>query len=140
MNINGISVYNAFEGVMAKNVDTNNAKSASSFVTILNGLLEETSLTETNPDGLKSSVKRHPLKDKDNQAVELGHEGHEHNYCSLCGSPIEADGSCPMCIVPMFICGNGNHQIVQTQNVSQIDSVHIQSASQITFRSVSEKK
>ena len=31
----------------------------------------------------------------------------EDKFCSLCGSMIKADGSCPLCGVPIFISGNG---------------------------------
>lgn len=47
----------------------------------------------------------------DNQIAEL-----EDKYCSLCGSMIKEDGSCPLCGVPTFISGNGrsgNQKIVQ---------------------------
>lgn len=40
----------------------------------------------------------------------------EDKYCSLCGSMIKEDGSCPMCGVPTFISGNGrsgNQKIAQ---------------------------
>ena len=32
----------------------------------------------------------------------------ENKYCSLCGSRVKADGSCPICIIPTFISGNAH--------------------------------
>ncbi|MCI8284869.1 MAG: hypothetical protein HFE90_06335 [Firmicutes bacterium] len=43
-----------------------------------------------------------------------GSEKLKDKYCSLCGSAINEDGSCPICIVPVFISGNGN---ISNQNV-----------------------
>lgn len=39
----------------------------------------------------------------------------EDKYCSLCGSRIKGDGSCPICIVPTFISGNR-----KTINIPQV--------------------
>ena len=43
----------------------------------------------------------------------------EDEFCSLCGSRLKPDGSCPICIVPTFISGNKRSFI---QNVSQANS------------------
>ena len=50
----------------------------------------------------------------------------EDKYCSLCGSMIQEDGSCPLCGVPTFISGNGRSG---NQNVSQAASSHAVSRS-----------
>ena len=62
--------------------------------------------------------------DSGKDITKLSHEGDgvgetselEDKYCSLCGSMIKEDGSCPMCGVPTFISGNGrsgNQRIAQ---------------------------
>lgn len=68
--------------------------------------------------GKKRSEKEqlHHLKDDVDKILEL-----EDKYCSLCGSMIKADGSCPLCGVPIFISGNGQSC---NQNVSQIAGLH----------------
>ena len=43
----------------------------------------------------------------------------DNKYCSLCGSRIKADGTCPICIIPTFISGNKQSH---NQNVSQTNS------------------
>ncbi|WP_134027077.1 hypothetical protein [Lysinibacillus sp. YR326] len=95
------------------------------FATVFNDFLKEKSLAITNPNDLKSSSELHLLKDKVNQTVEL-----ENKYCSLCGSMIEDDGSCPLCIVPIFITGNSN-QTFQNQNVSQVNNSYVEFESRV---------
>ncbi len=46
----------------------------------------------------------------------------EDKYCSLCGSMIKEDGSCPLCGVPTFISGNGRSG---NQKIAQAASSHI---------------
>ena len=50
----------------------------------------------------------------------------EDKYCSLCGSMIKEDGSCPMCGVPTFISGNGR---AGNQKIAQAASSHAASGS-----------
>lgn len=45
-----------------------------------------------------------------------GSERLKDKYCSLCGSAINEDGSCPVCIVPIFVSGKGN---INNQNIVQ---------------------
>lgn len=45
----------------------------------------------------------------------------EDKYCSLCGSMIKEDGSCPLCGVPTFISGNGRSG---NQKIAQAASSH----------------
>lgn len=95
------------------------------FATVFNDCLKEKSLAITNPNVLKSSLELHLLEDKVNQTVEL-----EDKYCSLCGSMIEDDGSCPLCIVPIFITGNSN-QTFHNQNVSQVNNSYVEFGSRV---------
>ncbi len=46
----------------------------------------------------------------------------EDKYCSLCGSMIKEDGSCPLCGVPTFISGNGRSG---NQKLAQAASSHV---------------
>ena len=62
-------------------------------------------------DSGKAITKMRPMGDPVGETSEL-----EDKYCSLCGSMIKEDGSCPMCGVPTFISGNGsagNQRIAQ---------------------------
>ncbi len=72
--------------------------------------------------------------DSDKAVTKMRHVGNgigetselEDKYCSLCGSMIKEDGSCPLCGVPTFISGNGRSG---NQNVSQTVSSHAVSRS-----------
>ena len=70
-----------------------------------------TRLEMEEPDSGKAITKMRPMGDGVGETSEL-----EDKYCSLCGSMIKEDGSCPMCGVPTFISGNesaGNQRIAQ---------------------------
>lgn len=115
ININNFSTFNIFTNSKKSNDVVTVPIKTSLFATVFNDSLKEKSLAITNPNDLKSSLELHLLEDKV-QTVEL-----EDKYCSLCGSMIEDDGSCPLCIVPIFITGNSN-QTFQNQNVSQLNN------------------
>ena len=68
-------------------------------------------LGTVEPDSGKAITKLRHEGDGVGETSEL-----EDKYCSLCGSMIKEDGSCPMCGVPTFISGNGrsgNQRIAQ---------------------------
>ena len=70
-----------------------------------------TRLEMEEPDSGKAITKLRHERDDVGETSEL-----EDKYCSLCGSMIKEDGSCPMCGVPTFISGNGrsgNQRIAQ---------------------------
>ena len=70
-----------------------------------------TRLEMEEPDSGKAITKMRPMGDGVGETSEL-----EDKYCSLCGSMIKEDRSCPMCGVPTFISGNGsagNQRIAQ---------------------------
>lgn len=70
-----------------------------------------TRLEMEEPDSGKAITEMRPMGDGVGETSEL-----EDKYCSLCGSMIKEDGSCPMCGVPTFISGNGsagNQRIAQ---------------------------
>ena len=128
MNINGLSTTNALSEIkISTTVDIVTSK-GSSFTTLLSGLKESESLAVTNSDDKKTSVVLRSFEDKDHNRI--GHtDDHEHKFCSLCGAEIEADGSCPNCIIPWFVCGSclsGNHAVqddIHSQAVSQAQGV-----------------
>lgn len=80
---------------------------------------------------IKSLQRLHCLKDEVNQLSEL-----EDKYCSLCGSMIDADGSCPICIVPTFISGNKQ---ARNQDVSQANNSYLIIESKLAVFSKSNK-
>ena len=110
MNINGIGAagYLAMYGMRETEghvADKNFADEISKVATRLK--MEE-------PDSGKAITKMRPMGDGVGETSEL-----EDKYCSLCGSMIKEDGSCPMCGVPTFISGNGrsgNQKIAQAAN------------------------
>ena len=122
MNINGIGAagYLAMYGMRETErhmADKNFADEISKAATRLE--MEE-------PDSGKAITKMRPMGDGVGETSEL-----EDKYCSLCGSMIKEDGSCPMCGVPTFISGNGrsgNQRIAQaasSQAVSRSPKIRI---------------
>ena len=69
------------------------------------------------PDHLTRESTSHKLHHMEYGVYQLSEP--ENKYCSLCGSRIRADGSCPICIIPTFISGNKQSY---NQNVSQVNS------------------
>lgn len=78
--------------------------------------------------------------DSDKAVTKIRHAGEnvgetselEDKYCSLCGSMIKEDGSCPLCGVPIFISGNGRSG---NQKIAQAASSHAVSRNlKIRFR------
>ncbi|MGG2107966.1 hypothetical protein [Lysinibacillus pakistanensis] len=124
ININNFSTFNIFTNSKKSNDVVTVPIKTSLFATVFNDFLKEKSLAITNPNDLKPSLELHLLEDKV-QTVEL-----EDKYCSLCGSMIEDDGSCPLCIVPIFITGNSN-QTFQNQNVSQVNNSYVEFGSKV---------
>jgi len=124
ININNFSTFNIFTNSKMSNDVVTVPIKTSLFATVFNDSLKEKSLAITNPNDLKSSLELYLLEDKV-QTVEL-----EDKYCSLCGSMIEDDGSCPLCIVPIFITGNSN-QTFQNQNVSQVNNSYVEFGSRV---------
>ena len=77
-------------------------------------------------DSDKDIAEMRPIGENVGETSEL-----EDKYCSLCGSMIKEDGSCPMCGVPTFISGNGRSgnqkiaQAVSSQAVSGNQKIRI---------------
>ncbi|AVK85636.1 hypothetical protein C3943_19940 [Lysinibacillus sp. B2A1] len=134
MDINNLSTFNTITNRKINNVVVTVPIKTSLFATVFNDFLKEKSLAITNPSDLISSLELDLLEDKVNQTVEL-----EDKYCSLCGSMIENDGSCPLCIVPIFITGNSN-QSFQNQNVSQVNNSHVEFGSRVHHLIESKEK
>ena len=117
MNVNGIGVvgYHAMYGI--RSIDGSVAG---------NRFADEISkaaarLETVEPDSGKAITKMRPMGDDVSETSEL-----EDKYCSLCGSMIKEDGSCPMCGVPTFISGNGR---AGNQRIAQAASSHAVSGS-----------
>lgn len=132
MNIEGLNRVNALSGYEAKKIVANSAKTVAPFVSILNSTIEENAKTISNFSKEESSLKSsHSLEDDVVEASEL-----EDKYCSLCGSRIKEDGSCPICIIPTFISGNRQSH---GQNVSQVDNSHAVTGKQLAVSSGNNK-
>ena len=107
MNINGIGAvgYLAMYGMR----ETEGHVADKNFADEISKAAER--LETEEPDSDKAITKMRPMGDGVGETSEL-----EDKYCSLCGSMIKEDGSCPMCGVPTFISGNGragNQRIAQ---------------------------
>ena len=107
MNINGIGAagYHAMYGIRG----TEGSVAEKSFSDEISKAATRLEMEE--PDSGKAITKMRPMGDGVGETSEL-----EDKYCSLCGSMIKEDGSCPMCGVPTFISGNGsagNQRIAQ---------------------------
>ena len=107
MNVNGIGVvgYLAMYGMR----ETEGHVADKNFAGEISKAAER--LETEEPDSGKAITKMRPMGDDVSETSEL-----EDKYCSLCGSMIKEDGSCPMCGAPTFISGNGragNQRIAQ---------------------------
>ncbi len=81
------------------------------------GISKATTRLETEElDSGKAITKMRYAGDDIGKTSEL-----EDKYCSLCGSMIKEDGSCPLCGVPTFISGNGRSG---NQKIAQAASSH----------------
>ena len=110
MNINGIGAagYLAVYGVYGRR-ETERHRADKNFADEISKAATRLEMEE--PDSGKAITKMRPMGDGVGETSEL-----EDKYCSLCGSMIKEDGSCPMCGVPTFISGNGsagNQRIAQ---------------------------
>jgi hypothetical protein len=132
MNIDGLNMVNTFAGYEAKKIVANPAKTVNSFVSILNNTTKENAMTINSFSKEDSLLKSsHSLEDDVVESSEL-----EDKYCSLCGSRIKEDGSCPICITPTFISGNRQSR---GQNVSQADNSHMVTGKQLAVSSGNNK-
>ncbi len=110
MNINGIGA----AGYLAlyRMRETERSVAEKSFADEISKATARLETEET--DSGKAVTKMRHMGDDIGETSEL-----EDKYCSLCGSMIKEDGSCPLCGVPTFISGNGRSG---NQNVSQAAS------------------
>lgn len=163
LGINGYRMLlNSYKNGDLNNIATNTTLKSFSFTTLLNNLLAVKSTAVTNNDG-KNSLSGLEAKSFNSydSLFDSGFFGDDavrivdnrpDKYCSLCGSEIEADGSCPMCIAPIFISGNtrAHNQAIESQHlqnhlqkqgISQTAvSAPAKVGSQITTRSASSRK
>lgn len=68
-------------------------------------------------DSDKAIAKKRKVGEDIGETSEL-----EDKFCSLCGSRIKEDGSCPLCGIPTFISGNGRSG---NQKIAQAASSHV---------------
>ena len=117
MNINGIGAagYLAVYGVYGMR-ETERHMADKNFADEISKAATRLEMEE--PDSGKAITKMRPMGDPVGETSEL-----EDKYCSLCGSMIKEDGSCPMCGVPTFISGNGragNQRIAQAASFQAV--------------------
>lgn len=77
-------------------------KASDSFASILRDSVRKSDLTAKASCPANSQPRIGSL----DEAGSLSETELEDKYCSMCGSRIKEDGSCPICIVPIFISGN----------------------------------
>ena len=112
MNIEKMNMVNSFVGYKVKRIVANPPKTLTPFAPMLSKLITENTSKINNLSQEEFSAKSsQAFEDEVAQSSEL-----EDKYCSLCGSMIKEDGSCPICIVPTFISGKGQSH---GQNISQ---------------------
>lgn len=128
MNIEGLNMTNAFANYNTKNIVSNHKETTSLFTASLNNSVKDKSILENNPSESKSPLKLHDPEAPADQLSEL-----EDKYCSLCGSMLKGDGSCPICITPTSLSGNRQSQ---NPNVSQAGPMHSISGSSAAVATV----
>lgn len=77
-------------------------KASGSFTSILRDSVRKSDLSAN----ASSQANAQPRIGSLDEAGSLSETELEDKYCSMCGSRIKEDGSCPICIVPIFISGN----------------------------------
>ena len=77
-------------------------KASGSFTSFLRDSVRKSDLSAKASSPAKSQPRIGSL----DEAGSLSETELEDKYCSMCGSRIKEDGSCPICIVPIFISGN----------------------------------
>lgn len=102
------------------------SKTEGSFAAIFRNSMKENTSATGSPIGKDSQLVSDSTTDRIGQLASET----ENKYCSLCGSRIKEDGTCPICIVPVFISGNsGSH----SKGISQADSVRSTSGNRVTL-------
>lgn len=101
-----IAVSNLFSCSLMKSSGISNAKASGSFTSILRDSIRKSNL----------SAKTQPRIGSLEETGSLSETELEDKFCSRCGSRIKEDGTCPICIVPVFISGNpGAHNSGSSQ-------------------------
>ena len=77
-------------------------KASGSFTSFLRDSVRKSDLSAEASSPAKSQPRIGSL----DEAGSLSETELEDKYCSMCGSRIKEDGTCPICIVPVFISGN----------------------------------
>ena len=77
-------------------------KASGSFTSILRDSVRKSDLSAN----ASSQANAQPRIGSLDEAGSLSETELEDKYCSMCGSRIKEDGTCPICIVPVFISGN----------------------------------
>lgn len=92
-----------------------NKKASETFSSILSASVKKISLSGRTSPFVKAQPRIGSLEETDSLSeTEL-----EDKYCSMCGSRIKEDGTCPICIVPIFISGNpGSRSLDMSQQTA----------------------
>lgn len=102
------------------------SKTRDSFAAIFRNSMKENTSATDSPIGTDTQLVSDSTTDKIGQLASEA----EDKYCSMCGSRIKEDGTCPICIVPVFIPGNsGSH----SQGISQAGSAHSTAGNRVTL-------
>ncbi len=100
-------ISNLFSGSGAMTSVIPNRKVSETFASILSASVKKSSLFERTSPFIKAQPRIGSLEEADSlYKTEL-----EDKYCSMCGSRIKEDGTCPICIVPVFISGNPSSHV-----------------------------
>lgn len=115
MNTEPLQISNTFLNSITKNTTISNTETTQPFISILQNIVKKDQISST---ASKSRLKSDSSSDKAEDVPEL-----EDKYCSLCGSRIKEDGTCPICITPIFISGNSHAQAQNTAQAAPIQAV-----------------
>ena len=92
-------------GIMASVIPKK--KASETFASILSASFKKSALSGRTSPFIKAQPRIGSLEEADSlYKTEL-----EDKYCSMCGSRIKEDGTCPICIVPVFISGNPSSHV-----------------------------
>ena len=100
-------------------------KASDSFASILRDSVRKSDLSAKASSPANSQPRIGSL----DEAGSLSETELEDKYCSMCGSRIKEDGSCPICIVPIFISGNPG---ASNSGASQLGTVQAVSGNRLT--------
>ncbi len=102
------------------------SKPGRSFASVFYNSMKKNSMPTGSPVDMDAQLSSEAATSKIGQLTAEA----EDKFCSMCGSRIKEDGTCPICIVPVFISGNSRSF---NQQISQTGSTHSTDANRVTF-------